>query len=294
MSHGPISLDALTQRLQHLLTPGLLGNYNCCEVTEVVGFHATNPKKAINVLSSIVLEERVQLVTQPAEWINNKPLRIAALKDWSFGIYRYTLTPADLLACLMQYAVSKIWRLSGNDLHTSTLTPTRFQFTPPDSSVIESENPSLNKVLKNNFWSGAHVCELFDQKKELLKPLLELPSRIQDLSEKIHQFVPLQLASITDRLGNIIIQLPVTVLKCQFGFDGDTGVTAKLAWNPPTANRQCRLVAMMEYDGALPGFATIPVFGSAVKVPTGDSSQSNCIVLWDDENQLVIAACREV
>lgn len=68
------------------------------------------------------------------------------------------------------------------------------------------------KILKNNFWNGSYVYELFDIDKKLISTLIEKPAYIQELSEAIQKYIPIKLASLVDRLGNILIQLPAQVL----------------------------------------------------------------------------------
>lgn len=86
--------------------------------------------------------------------------------------------------------------------------PVAPQFVPPDSG----ETTALNRLLKNSFWNGPYVLEFFDNTKSNFGEFIEVPSRLQELSARIQAQVPLQLASVIDRLGNIVLQLPSIAL----------------------------------------------------------------------------------
>ena len=51
-----------------------------------------------------------------------------------------------------------------------------------------------------------------DIDKSVLKPLFDEPSLLQSVSAELHKQLPIKLASLSDRLGNIVIQVPVTIL----------------------------------------------------------------------------------
>ena len=97
-------------------------------------------------------------------------------------------------------------------MHAGDLISAPPQFVPPDFGAPVP----WNRVLKNNFWNGSHVFEWADAEKAALRPLFDDPRRLQELSEKVRAYAPLGLASFSDRLGSIVIQLPVTILIAKF------------------------------------------------------------------------------
>ena len=280
---APITIQALAAELQRLMAPGILGYYNCCEVTEVIVTGVA--KQPINVFSIIAFEESSQQPIKP-HFLNPKHIELSHLKGWKFGIYRYAATPERLLETLNCFGRGNGWDLGGQPIGVGKLVPTRRQFIPPDAS----QNCALNRVLKNNFWNGSHVFELFDNGKELLLSLIERPDLILLLSEAIQAFIPLRLASLSDRLGNIIIQLPVRVVMTRFGFIDDQGMKAALSWDTRTQRRSCRLISSMEFDNAILGFGVSEAQGDVAEAVTNDSSRMNRSVLWDEEEHLLLAA----
>jgi hypothetical protein len=121
---------------------------------------------------------------------------------------------------------------------------------PPDSTTIAP----WNSVLKNNFWSGSYVLEWADPEKAAIKPLLDEPPRLQELSEAVQKHVPIRLASLSDRLCNVIVQLPVTVLISGFAITRLTGdAIVKVRWHPKATPRPLRASCEMQFDNMISG-----------------------------------------
>src|SRR6202022_1697046 len=100
---------------------------------------------------------------------------------------------------------------------------------PADTTVIAP----WNNVLNNNFWNGSYVTELADPDKTGLKPLFDDPPALQELSEHLQKVTPIRLASLSDRLGNIAFQIPVTTLTATFAHQRLSGdVVVSLGWHP--------------------------------------------------------------
>jgi hypothetical protein len=283
MFTGPIAIETFSAELARLSAPKILGLYNLCEVTEVVGF--TPEQSVINLFSIIVFEEHPSTNETTPRFLNDKRIRIPDLKQWSFGIYRYHITPRHVYDALNDYTHNGIWQLSGNLLGTRKLIPTRSQFVPPDAT----ETVALNRVLKNNFWNGSYAFELFDTDKKFVMPLIEDPRRLQKLSEAIQGILPLKIASLADRLGNIIFQIPVKVLMSQFSFKHDHGTIVTLAWDSRVSPRKCRIFSLMELDGVIHGFGTGIAINGDTDVNTIDSSGLNRNILWDEEERVILA-----
>lgn len=270
--------------LCRLAVPGILGYYNCCEVTEIVGFGPDN--QPVNLFSIVVLEERQEVPDKKPSFLNPKPIKIKKLNGWSFGISSYFINQEELVSALGNFKEGNGWRLSGQLLLTGNLLPTRPLFVPPDAS----KDSPLNRVLKNNFWNGSYVFELFDSEKGLLSPFLENVDSLFQLSETIQEFLPLRLASLSDRIGNIVIQLPVSSVISQFSFIEDRGMKVVCNWDSRVQPRLCHLISSMEYDGGIAGFDVADVKGGVAEAVTGDSSRMNRAILWDEKEHLVLAA----
>ena len=77
------------------------------------------------------------------------------------------------------------------------------------------------------------MTELADPDKTGLKPLFDDPPALQELSEHLQKVTPIRLASLSDRLGNIAFQIPVTTLTATFAHQRLSGdVVVSLGWHP--------------------------------------------------------------
>lgn len=271
--------------LSRLIAPGVLGLYTHFEATVV--FAQQGQGAPFNVFLILVAEERLPEASEEPRLINPKRIKVKSLPDWNFGIQRYVKPIAELGPLFDTLCDTKEWRGSGKPLQTAGLLPIPTQFVPLDNA-----GPVLwNRVLKNNFWNGSYVFEWADTDKTALKPLFDEPPRLQELSEAVREYVPIGLASLSDRLGNIAVQLPITILMAKFGemrVSGD--FTVNIAWHSKATPRVLRAICEMEYEGAISGFNSRPIQGPETLLPMQDAQGLHRAVVWDDDNRVLLAA----
>lgn len=266
---------------------GVLGFYTLCEVTHVVGYADDAPAVPVNVFTILVFEDRLQEAPTGPVFLNKDRIELKSLGGWKFGVVRYTATLPDIMQAVHGFGSSGQWSAAGTVLKLGEIVPVAPQFVPPPAT----ESAQLNEVLKNNFWNGAYALEWFDSSKQNLKFLFDEPSRMQELSQAVQAYVPLRLASLSDRLGNIVVQLPVTILMAKFHKKGDLdGLTAEIAWHSKATPRLLRATCAMEFDGAFLGYGSTEIQAPATSVPMHNNSGLNRAVVWDDHNQLILAA----
>ena len=282
----PSSIRELIEHFDRLAGQGTLGYFNCVEVHEIAAFKEDGPAAPLNVLSIAVLDERSGPPVESPHFLNPERIRIRALPGWYFGIFRYLVSLNDLRRAMTDFSEGKEWRLSGDELAIGELVPVRPQFVPPDAT----QSAALNRILKNNFWNGSYVMELFDQSKKQLSMLQSNPPALQSFSAEVQKWVPIALASLADRLGNIVIQIPVKIVAIDFGFPDTSGMDVKLAWDSRSPARQCRSFILAEHDGSILGFGSARIDADKQVVETGDSSELNRAFVYDEERNLILAA----
>ena len=161
------------------------------------------------------------------------------------------------------------------------------KFIPPDSF----EYVSLNKVLKNNFWNGSYIVEWHDTHKIKLLPLLKSPPLLQALSNEVHKYCPIALASVSDRLGNFILQIPVTVMQARFNHSKKgNDLRIDVEWHPQATPRPLRVDCEMEYDKNINGYGSFEVTDESIIIPMSYDYGLHKGLVWDDENSLILAA----
>ena len=274
------------EELARLIAPGVLGFFTHFEVTEVFAIPARGAP-AMNVFSIFVAEERLIEGSVEPDILNKKRIELGSLDGWSFGVKRYVKPVAELAPLFHELGTAKEWRPAGQPLQIGKLTPASTQFIPPDSAA----NVPLNHVLKNNFWNGAHVLEWADPDKTTLQPLFDDPPLLQELSQAVRAFAPLGLASLSDRLGNIVVQLPVTVLIAKFGqrsASGDMLVT--IGWHPKAEPRPLRASCELKYDGAISAYMSASAVAPQTPLPMSDARGLHRGAVWDDGHRILLGA----
>jgi hypothetical protein len=281
-----MNFEPLCNRLKRLTGDGILGFYDHFEVTEIVAFRR-GEKKPINVFSLFVAQEyaRSDNATKLV-WLNVERIALPSLKDWTFGVARYSLGTYELEAAIRRFGTTRQWSPSGTPLSVGSLCPIGTQFVPPDTS---SRIP-LNSLLKNNFWNGSYILELADLDKTDLTHFVNEPKHLADLSEAIAKVVPLGISGLSDRLGNVVIQLPVTVLVAMFRCRRNGSFFIDVAWHPRATPRHLRAICEIAFDGIVSAYASASVLDKTVDLPLQGPQHAHRGFLWDDVNQILVAA----
>lgn len=277
--------EASIAEIRRLASAGMLGFYSRVETTELIAF-SPNTRQPINLLTLLVAEEHPTGQAIEPHFLNQSRIRIPSLRDWSFGVYRYSIPLDQLVPAFERLANSRTWDASGTELHQSICATRPPQFVPPNSV----EEIPWNCVLRNNFWNGSYIIEWADTKKAELDLFFAVPHRLQDLSEKIQLYLPIRLASLSDRLGNIILQLPVTLLMAQFNSRHDGSMLVETGWHPHAHPRPLRASVELEFDKSITGYITCPVTNERTLLSLPFVPGSHRVILFDEENSLLLAA----
>lgn len=285
MSIQNSSVDVVCAELARLITPGVLGFYTHYEVTEVFAMQ-DGLDSVINLFSIAVAEDRGSEALQAPIILNSVRIKLKSLTGWTFGVMRYTRPIAELVPALNVLSNTGGWNQSGKTLNVGKVAAITPSFVPPDTA---SSIP-LNSVLKNNFWNGSHLFEWSVQEKVALQPLFDEPRRLQELSEEVQKCVPLRLASLSDRLGNFLVQLPVTVLMSKFGRSQNSdGFVVEIAWHTKATPRTLRANCDLKFDDVVMGYmsSAIQLPQTLLPMPAGRGLHRG--VVWDEEHQIVLA-----
>lgn len=279
------SVDVVRAELTRLITLGVLGFYTHYEVTEVVAMQ-DGQTLVTNVFTIAVAEDRGSEALQIPIFINSARIKLKSLAGWNFGVMRYTRPIAELVSALDVLSETGGWNQSGKTLNIGKMVALTPSFVPPDTA---SPVP-LNSVLKNNFWNGSHLFEWSAQGKVALQPLFDDPRRLQELSEEVQKCVPLRLASLSDRLGNFLVQLPVTVLMSKFGQSrNNDGFVVEIAWHTKATPRALRTNCDLKFDDVVMGYMSSAIQSPQTLLPMPTGRGLHRGVVWDEEHKIVLA-----
>ncbi|RFB67538.1 MULTISPECIES: VPA1262 family N-terminal domain-containing protein [unclassified Herbaspirillum] len=278
--------------LQKLLAPDLIGNYSSFEVTEIVGFNSGAPKQAVNFLSLLVAEPGESpdsQATAKPEFLNGrKAIELRGI-PWKFGIVRYRLSISQIVNSLQQLDATGEWKLTTSPLKVGNLIAVPPQFVPSDS--VHSH--PWNGVLKNNFWNGSHVLELYDSAKMDVKFLWEEPKLLKELAARILEHARIGIDGLSDRLGNVVIQLPVTVVTTKVSSSSSGDFSVHPHWQPGSVARKLRVSCEKYEDSTIEGFGSKDTNNTSVTFPISSPGGGARYILWDDPNEVVVGASGE-
>ena len=195
------------QELKKLTKNGIIGIYRSFEITEIIGSQQGN--EPVNFLTLAVAEPAVSPTGEvpEAHFLNQSRLKLSST-GWKFGIARYRIPLQTLVDAVNHFSLTGEWKPGSDPLQVGTLKAVPSQFVPADAF---DEDP-WNRVLKNNFWEGSHVLELFDTTKQHVQFLLDDSRLLTSLAQLINPHAPIAVDGLSDRLGNVLIQLPVTAI----------------------------------------------------------------------------------
>ncbi|GAB2521380.1 VPA1262 family N-terminal domain-containing protein [Lysobacter humi (ex Lee et al. 2017)] len=277
----------LCQELQRLATPGILGRYTSFEVTELVLLKDKSGELSppANVLTVIVGDRRDPGPPPgPARYACTPPPQLGS--HWKFGVSRYRIPLHELSAALATLSSRGVWKPGQFEIGVGALDPLAPIFVAPDGAT----SSPWNSILKNNFWNGSYVLELFDADKHVLEFLVADTQRQIDLSKLISRAVPWGLDAMPDRLGSIVIQLPVTelVTKVRGTVDGDC--VLRSAWRHAIQARPIRATAEVADADGISGYSSMLLATPECTLELNAPSGSVRYTLWDDANQVILGA----
>ncbi|MEQ3637251.1 MAG: VPA1262 family N-terminal domain-containing protein [Thalassolituus sp.] len=273
--------------LEKLLVPDLIGNYKSFEVTEIVGFHEEDPSRPSNFMSLLVAEPSLPPDgrSDSASFLNEKPIELRGT-PWKFGVFRYRVPTEKVIQELQKLNSTGEWSLGSKPLKVGDLTPMPPQFVPSD----QTEPHPWNGVLKNNFWEGSHVLELFDGQKTGVKFLLDEPKLLKELATEVRSAVKIGIDGLSDRLGNVLIQLPVTVVTTEVSSSDNGDYLLRAIWREGSTERKLRVSCEKYEDSTVEGFGSETVTALRTSFPLYLHGGGARYVLWDDQYKLIMGA----
>jgi hypothetical protein len=191
-----------------LAANGNIGIYNKCEIIEIFGFD-TATKQPFNIFTLAIFEDTKQIDIE--ELLTKKLEKFPSINNLKWGVKRRIVDIENVQTFFSRLKNEKKYTFGDKTL--SSIGQLAFL----DKQFIESNesltNPQINNLLKNNFHNGSYLIEAFDETKEHVKFLLDDPVLLNNFSEQVSAIVPIKLANVSDRLGNIIFQFPINIFK---------------------------------------------------------------------------------
>lgn len=270
---------------QLLTTPGILGFYNICEVTNIFLLHK-NTKKAYNFFSIFCFEEN-PYANKTNSYLTDHLIPIN--KEYSLGISRNYLDLNESLEVYTRLSECTVHNqkhvdIGQGDLYCSTLEALPKQFVPRNCTI----EPPLNKILKNNFRNGSYILEFFDKEKTWSNLSKQDTHKA---AKKVMEYLPIDLTVLMDRIGNFIFQFPVDILSFDIsGTESPNIIQTELVFDERIQNTDnFRLVAEYVYDNLVVGRTSKRITEITDGMLVLDSSNHlGCYAIYDELNDLIL------
>lgn len=281
-----ISTEYLLREYDELISCKSLGDYNCCEMISIFLWNKKQ-KSTSNIYTIFTFEERISVV-EKSENLFEKLERIT--DQYSLGIQRKVLEVSKIRGIFKMLCTSREKQeidIGDGDLQVGHLEGVTKVFIQQDSTI----EILLNKILKNNFRNGSYVLEFFDIDKTVLK--IWTPRKLEKLTEKIHSVLPIDLFSVSDRIGNFVFQFPSLNVSSSYS----TNETESELTYQVSFCKECQkddkfmLISEGNTDDSVVAFGT-KIFtrdGCEVTFTVGDASRICKTTVIDLKRQLILS-----
>lgn len=265
-----------------------LGIYNRCEITNIFLWKRCE-KQAYNIFTIFSFGEKF-FDTSSCESTVNRLLKTIS-KEYSIGIKQKTveLDEVDIYyrnLCSFS-AGEKTVDIGFEQLHTGLLEevpPVFVQAEDTDKEIV------MNRVLKNNFRNGSYLIEFFDIEKPVIHFLSE--KQLKEVCNIIYEEFPIDLLTVSDRIGNFIFQFPSLNVDVHYQTDNDEEnlyYQIHIDKRVFSETKYC-LSTELKDDNTITGNRLIAIesadFNPVVSV--GDASNKCSTTVYDIKNQLIL------
>ena len=271
------------ESMKRILAMSSIGNFKCIEFFEVIGIKDNNPP--FNIFSLVVAHETDLPLTEK-EKITPNLIKLKADKSLKFGVFKRIISIEDFLN-IISYLVT----LGSNEDNGTKLCYGHLKAIPPVYvPPLERGKNEFLGLLKNNFFGGSHLFEWFDESKEYVAPLIDNFAALDEFSEKLQEYLPIKIDTHSDRLGNIIVQIPCATVAFTIERRDKHShqLLSNLAVSPHFSGEiNFSGIFWREQHGSIIDFQKISLVIGENIIPFQQINGSGYYVIWDENNQII-------
>ena len=280
-----LSTEYLLREYDELISSKSLGNYNCCEMISVFLWNRKE-RSAANIYTIFSFEERA-FVEETAENVGSIE---QITGKYSIGVQQKVFEVSKVRSIFEKLCTDRekqVIDIGDGDLQVGHLEAVPKVFIQQDSTVEEV----LNEVLKNNFKNGSYILEFFDVDKTVLN--IWTTKEFKKLTDIIYDKIPIDLFSLSDRMGNFVFQFPsLNVTTSYQTNETETNLTYHVVFREQ-CEKDDQFILMSEgiSDESTVAFGT-KIFdsdGCDVTFTVGDASRICKTTVIDIKKQLILS-----
>jgi hypothetical protein len=273
------------ESIKKILATPSIGNFRCVELFEVIGTRSKNP--AFNIFTlAIAHETDLRLINE--EEITPKLVQLETDKSLKFGVLKSIIPIEDFFNRISDLNTKITNKDSKNNLVYGRLKGIPAVHAP---ALGQDKNEFLG-LLKNNFFGGSHLFEWFDESKEHVASLIENLKSLDELSKKLQEYLPIKIGSHSDRLGNIILQIPCSAVAfvIERRYPNSHQLLSNLAVSPHISEEvKLSGIFWREQHGSMIDFQKIPLAKGRNIIPFQQINGRGHYAIWDENNQIICA-----
>lgn len=285
MTNEKITNEFFVDEYKKLVHAKSLGFYNCCEELSIF-LYKKSSGDVYNIYTIFCFEERYKI----------KNLKVNILKklfsitnEYSMGISKklHSLEEMDKIFKDICESSNGIVDFGEGELHIGQYEKVPKVFVQSDGT----EGILLNKILKNNFNNGSYILEFFDVEKNITEVLSV--EQLKKMTNEIYKFLPIDLLSLADRIGNIIFQFPSNNVNLSYTKSMDEKyLNYKIEFDKRFKRiSNCILLSEVSYDNTIIGFQSCLIKSNPFKnsLFLGNVSELCKSKIIDLKNNLILS-----
>lgn len=268
-----------------LLSQGNIAFYKGCEVTQIF-LYDKRTKEAKNYFCLFVFDE-VDKVDEAPTKLLKKPIELS--ENLIAGIQQKRILLSDAKKAFEEIQNGTM-HYDGNCLISEHLNLLPKTYVP---SLSSNKTVLLNHVLKPNYWGDNYIIEFFDEAKEMLNSYKDTRNIFDIINEKIKSLsaVKIDLTKVYDRIGNILFQFPITILKSEIASEKDSvNVCIRTEYHPSVTNAKNLHIEMIsKLDHVITGFNSYNSNALSINqlLKVGDDNNLQTLIS-DDTSKLLL------
>lgn len=207
-----MDIEIYKKQFEELLNCETLGFFNCCEKITVFIYNKEKDE-TYNFFTILSFDECIEPQVG-SKYLTDELIFIK--KDISLGIIKTIETLEEAKQDFEKLCVSS--KEDYIDIGQGKLEKGFCEILP--KSFVQKDSTKkiiINKVLKNNFYNGSYFFEFFDVDKKVLTFFNS--KQIKKITDKIYEVIPIDLFTVSDRIGNFIVQVPSLNVKMKYTTD---------------------------------------------------------------------------
>lgn len=207
--------------IQRFLAQGMIGFFKSATINCVI-LHDKITGVFENIFTLVTLNETAPYKKNVIRRGSPKPLSLKNKRS-----VMLTFQDVDLATVVQLYssvANSGQWQQPGcPPLVLEPLSEIGPVFTPKEARPV-------GYVLRNSSSHCNYIMEFFAEQKTLYKSMNQ--NEINQITTWLLSIIPVDLQTVSDRWGNIIFQLPITILDVKERGNSNNGLNVAIAWHP--------------------------------------------------------------